>query len=167
MKLRSSGSLGPRWGDDANSCLALLAKIAEFTGLTELRELQFNNWANTFTIADGKMGINNLTMNAASTDFTVNGTQGLDGTMDQVLSMKLSQTLSNKARLPGIGDQLLQYFKDNDGRLTLNFAVTGTMSNPSIKLDTRPQEEMAKKAVEQKVLEGKKILVVHQKQSWF
>jgi uncharacterized protein involved in outer membrane biogenesis len=135
---------------------ALLAKIADYTGLNELREVAFNNWSNVFTVADGKMTINNLSMKAASTDFIMSGTQGLDGTMDQTLSVKLSQTLSNKVKLPGVGEQLIQFFKDNDGRITLNFAVTGPINNPAIKLDTRPQEEMAKKAAAQELEKLKK-----------
>jgi uncharacterized protein involved in outer membrane biogenesis len=134
----------------------LLAKIADFTGLNELREVQFNNWSNVFTIANGKMTINNLSMKAASTDFIMSGTQGLDGTMDLTLEIKLSQTLSNKVKLPGVGEQLIQFFKDNDGRLTLNFAVTGPIDNPAIKLDTSPQEEMAKKAAAQELEKLKK-----------
>lgn len=135
---------------------ALLAKIADYTGLNELREVQFNNWTNTFTISDGKMTINNLSMKAASTDFVVSGTQGLDGTMDQMLVVKLSPVLSNKVKLPGVADQLIQFFKDNDGRITLNFAVTGAINNPVLTLDTKPQEEMAKKAAAQELEKLKK-----------
>lgn len=138
--------------------LALLAKLADFTGLSELREVQFSNWSNAFTIANGKMNINNLSVMAAATDFRLSGEQGLDGTMNHNLSVKLSQALSNKARLTGAAEQLMQFFKDTEGRITLDFAVTGTTNNPSLRLDTQRQEEMAKKATEQKIQEAKKKL---------
>jgi len=76
--------------------------------------------------------------------------QGLDGSLDYTLTVKVPQAASSNLKLPGVADQLLPYFKDKDGRVNLNFAVGGTTDSPALSLDTRAQQDMAKKALEQK-----------------
>ena len=136
----------------------LMSKIADYTGLNEFRELNFKNWSNSYTISDGKINLKNLAVHSPSSDFTLNGTESLDGAMDFMLNAKLSPELSSRVNLQGVGAELLQFFKDKDGRISLNFAVTGTSDSPVLRLDTQAQQEMAKKALEQKgadLLKGK------------
>ena len=138
----------------------LTTKLSEFTGINELREVNFKNWVNAFTIADGRVNIKDLKVNAGSTDFFVNGSHGLDGSMTYNLTTKLPSSVSDRIKLSGVGSQLLQFFKDKDGRINLNFDVTGMTASPTLKLNTKAQEEMAKQSLEQakqKLLEqGKK-----------
>ena len=122
----------------------LTTKLAEATNLTELREVDFKNWTNAFSIADGRVNISDLKVNSGATDFLVNGSHGLDGSMAYNLTTKLPASVSDRLKLGGTANQLLQFFKDKDGRINLNFTVSGMTSSPALKLDTKAQEEAAK-----------------------
>jgi hypothetical protein len=127
----------------------LTSKLAEFTGINELKEVNFKNWSNAFTISDGRVNINDLKINAGTTDFLVNGSHGLDGSMSYNLTAKLPESVSDRLKLSGVGGQFLQFFKDKEGRINLNFDVSGMTTSPALKLNTKAQEEMAKQALEQ------------------
>ena len=127
----------------------LTSKLADVTNVSELREVNFKNWTNAFSIADGRVNISDLKVNAGTTDFLVNGSHGLDGSMTYNLTTKLPGSVSDRLKLTGVGGQLLQFFKDKDGRINLNFDVTGMTANPILKLNTKAQEGMAKQALEQ------------------
>jgi len=136
----------------------LTAKIADLTGIEAMRQLDFKDWNNSFTIENGRITIKDLTIHSSVSDFTVGGSQGLDGSMDYTVNVKVPAAYTSQLKLQGVGDQLLQFFKDKDGRVNLNLGVTGTRDNPSVKLDTRAQEDMAKKAIQDKatdILKGK------------
>ncbi len=175
MKTKLQGDLNDTLGLDKQSLLGdgsvqlfdgkllgfpLTSKLADATGVTSLREVNFKNWSNAFSISNGRININDLKVNAGTTDFLVGGSQGLDGSMDYNLNVKLPESVSGQLKLPGVASQLVQYFKDKDGRINLNFFVSGMATSPSLKLDTRAQEDMAKQAVDKKknelLDEGKK-----------
>ena len=129
---------------------AVAGKLAEVTGLSELGQIQFKNWANAFEIANGRVMIKDLRINAGTTDFLAGGSQGLDGSLDYTMTVKLPGATSDRLRLPGVAGEIVQYFKDKDGRLSLSFLVSGNTASPVLKLDTKTQEDMAKKALQQK-----------------
>jgi hypothetical protein len=52
-------------------------------------------------------------------------------------------------KLSGVGGQLLQFFKDKNGKINLNFDVSGMTTSPTLKLNTKAQEDMAKQVLEQ------------------
>ncbi|MBI4549227.1 MAG: AsmA family protein [Ignavibacteriae bacterium] len=130
--------------------LPLTAKLADALKINELREISFKDWKNTFSISNGRFNIKDLGIDAGTTDFLLDGSHGLDGSLDYGLTVKLPESLSGRIKLEGIATELLQFLKDTDGRVNLNFQVTGTSSDPVIKLDTRMQQELLKKALEQK-----------------
>ena len=140
----------------------LTSKLSDFTGVNELREVNFKNWTNSFSVSNGRLLVNDLKINAGTTDFLLGGSHGFDGSMSYALQVKLPESVSGKLNLPGAANQLLEFFKDKEGRFNLNFQVTGTTSNPVLQLDTQAQEELAKQALEQKkqqlINEGKKKL---------
>ncbi|MBI4810711.1 MAG: hypothetical protein HY800_04580 [Ignavibacteriales bacterium] len=80
--------------------------------------------------------------------------------MTYALNVKLPGSLSDRLKLSGVANQLVQFFKDKEGRISLDFDVTGATASPSLKLNTKAQEDMAKQALEkekQKLLDqGKK-----------
>jgi hypothetical protein len=161
LGISTSSLLGNGTIDIANGKLLGLPvteKLAELTNLTDLREVNFNNWTNAFSISNGRFNIKDLKVNAGTTDFLVGGSQGLDGSLDYTMTVKLPESVSNRLNLQGVGGELLQYFKDKDGRVNLPFQVTGVASNPVLRLDTQAQQEMAKKAVQQKLDQGKQKL---------
>lgn len=138
----------------------LTTKLADYTGIDEMREINFKNWSNAFSISDGRVNIRDLKVSSNISDFSMNGYHGLDGAMAYALNVKLPESASNRVKLSGVADQLLQFFKDNDKRINLNFDVSGTTASPSLHLNTKAQEEMAMQALEkekQKLLDqGKK-----------
>lgn len=122
----------------------LTTKLAEATGLDELKSINFKNWANLFSISNGRLNVKDLKVNTGTADFLVGGSQGLDGSMDYTMTVKLPESASQRLKLGGVGDELLQLFKDNTGRINLTFGVTGTSASPVLKLDSRAQQEAAK-----------------------
>ena len=125
-------------------------KLAALTGADQLKVLNFKDWTNSFSVANGRLNVKDLKVNAGTMSLGLNGSQGLDGTLDYALIVKLPPEMSGKIALPGFAENLVQYFKDKDGRLNLPFHVGGTTTNPALQLDTQAQQEMAKKALQQK-----------------
>lgn len=128
----------------------LAQKLADFTSLTHLREVNFKNWANAFTIENGRFTVKDFKIDAGQTSFLVGGSQGLDGSLAYSLTVRLPQSVNDRLNLQGVAGNLLQFFKDKDGRINLTFDVTGMTTEPVLKLNTQSQEEMAKKALQQK-----------------
>ncbi len=126
----------------------LLEKLSGFLSADHLREVDFDSWSQSFSVADGRLNIRDLKIGGRDVDFTVNGTHGLDGSMDYAMHVRLPQSVSDKVRLQGVADQLLQFFKDKEGRLNLDFLVSGQTSSPVLKLDTRAQETMLKQKLQ-------------------
>jgi uncharacterized protein involved in outer membrane biogenesis len=130
--------------------LPIMEKLSNLINVSELKSVNFKDWTNAFTIENGRLSVKDLKVNAGETGLFVSGSQGLDGSLDYSLNVKLPESFSNRIKLPGVGDQLLEYFKDKDGKISLSFGVGGAMENPALKIDTKSQEEMAKQALEQK-----------------
>jgi uncharacterized protein involved in outer membrane biogenesis len=128
--------------------LPVTQKLADATNLSELRRVTFKDWSNAFSISNGRLTIKDLRINGGETNFLVSGSQGLDGSLDYVLTVKLPESASGRLQLPGVAGELLSFFKDKDGRISLNFQVSGMNTSPVLKLDTQAQQEMAKKALE-------------------
>ncbi|MBU1298593.1 MAG: AsmA family protein [Bacteroidetes bacterium] len=139
----------------------LMASIAEFTGVQELRSVDFKNWSNIFTISNGRITLKDLKINALNNDFSVNGSQGFDGSLDYRIGIKLSGSLSDKIKLGGTAGQVINLLKDKDGRVTINLSVGGYLTKPAISINTKEQqkqlEELARQEFEKKKseLEGK------------
>ena len=136
----------------------LMQKLSDVTHIAELREVNFKNWTNTFSISNGRLNVKGLKVNAGSADFLMDGSQGLEGSMDYHLTVKLPEALADRLKLGDAADQLLQFFKDKDGRINLAFNVSGTQSSPVVALDVKAQENAMKAALQQKSDEAKKKL---------
>jgi hypothetical protein len=136
----------------------LTQKLADVTSLTELREVNFKDWTNAFSVSDGRLNIKDLKVQAGTIDFLLGGSQGLDGAMDYSLTVKLPPDVSDRIKLGGAADQLLQFFKDSNGRINLTFDVSGTATSPTLALNAKAQENAAKSALQGKTDEAKKKL---------
>ena len=136
----------------------LTMKLADYTGLNELRSVEFKNWTNEFTISDGRIHIKDAKIAAANTDFTLNGSQGLEGSLDYKMLARLPESASSRLTIGGLGGEVINFLKDKEGRLNLNFNITGTASSPSYALDTHEAQQAAKQALEQKVRDEAKRL---------
>jgi hypothetical protein len=112
-------------------------QLASMLKAPDLENINFKDWANGFTITDGRVQIPELKINALGADYTVKGSQGLDGSMDFGLSMLLSQATSAKVSVPGFAGEAVSALKEPDGRMKLDFLVGGTMDGPKVSLDTK------------------------------
>ncbi len=110
-------------------------QIAGMLNLPDLAEITFKDWANAFTIKDGRVTIPELRISALGADYTLTGTHGLDGTMNFSLAMLLSEAASAKVTVPGFAGEAVHALKEPNGRLKLNFLVGGTTDNPKVQLD--------------------------------
>jgi uncharacterized protein involved in outer membrane biogenesis len=132
--------------------------IASLLKLPDLETIRFKDWANSFTITDGRIIIKDLRIHALDADYTVNGSQGLDGSLDYTMTMLLSQATSGKVNLPGFAGQAAELFKDESGRLKLDFAVGGTTDDPKVQLDTKAAQAKAEAMAKQRLNdEAKKV----------
>jgi hypothetical protein len=144
-----SGTLS---GWKVNSAIASLLK------LPDMEQINFKDWSNEFSISDGRVNIKDLKIAALGADYLVNGSQGLDGSMDYRVSMLLSEQASAKVSIPGFVGEALNLFKDESGRVKLDLSVGGMSANPSVALDTRQMQLRAEEAAKQKLTdEGKKL----------
>jgi len=135
------------------------AAIATLLNLPDLEEISFKDWAQAFTISDGRMFIKDLKISALGADYVVQGSQGLDGTLDLTMSMLLSEKTSTKVTVPGFAGEAVKLFKDEStGRVRLNLVVGGTTENPKVALDTREAQQRAQDLVKQKVADEAKKL---------
>ncbi len=149
--LNGEGKVQITDGKYAGSPMTL--KLADYTGIGELREMAFKNWSNAFTITEGRIHIKDLKVLAANTDLAVNGSQGFDGSLDYKMRVRLPESASGRLKMGGFGGELTDFMKDKEGRVNLNFNVTGTASNPVYALDTQEARQQAKQALEQKARE--------------
>ena len=128
----------------------LALKLAEATGMPRMKDLAFDHWTNSFTLADGRMHIRDLAVTSGRTEILADGSQGLDGALDYAMTVKFPSEATETLNLPGPAGVLLDYFKDSDGRLTLRFHVGGTVTSPSLELDARGEENGTTRPAQQK-----------------
>lgn len=129
----------------------IMEKIADFSGLNELREVEFKNWSNMFTISNGRINIKDLKINSLNTDFAVNGSQGFDGTLDYNMGIKLPGSVSERLKIGGMGGQVMNLLKDKEGRINLNLLVGGMLNKPSVALDTKEQQKQLEELARQEM----------------
>ncbi len=127
-------------------------QIASLVKLPDLEVINFKDWANTFSITDGKLLVKDLKIKALGADYVINGTHGLDGSLGYSLSMLLSDEMSAKVTIPGFAGEAARFFNvETNGRLKLDFAVGGTMENPNVVLDTKPAQKRMEDFAKQKL----------------
>ncbi len=131
----------------------LTASLASYTGISQLKEISFNNWNDSFRIENGRLRFGELKIAARDADFVITGSQGLDGSLDYKILLKLPPGLSSQLKIQGLGSDLLNFLKDKDGRVNLSFLVGGTAKDPKLSLNRKQIEDAAKKALEQKARE--------------
>lgn len=112
-------------------------QIASLISLPDVSEISFKDWINAFSIKDGRVNVPDLKIGALGADYTVKGSQGLDGTLDFNMAMLLSEATSAKVSVPGFAGEALTALKEPNGRLKLDFLVGGTMDNPKVQLDSK------------------------------
>ncbi len=134
------------------------AAISDLLRLPDLEEISFKDWSNSFTVVAGRLLLKDLTIASGDADYTINGSQGLDGSLDYGMTVLLSGPMSSRVSLPGLAGEAIQVLKNPDGRLPLNLKVTGTTTAPNVSLDTAELERRLQEKAKEKVAgEAKKL----------
>jgi hypothetical protein len=126
-------------------------QIASLVSVPDLAEINFKDWANAFSIKDGKVTIPELKISALGADYTIGGTHGLDGSNDLKMAMLLSEATSAKVSVPGFAGEALSVLKEPNGRVKLDFLVGGTLDNPKVALDTKAAQSRVEAFAKQKL----------------
>ncbi len=106
--------------------------MASLLDLPELRDLDLQDMAGTFAI---KKGVAQIRSQATSSSFVakMNGSAGLDGSLNLPVSLSLSPRLSARleSRL-----KAARYMEKQGDRILVHLAVGGMATNPKVTLDT-------------------------------
>lgn len=133
-------------------------RIADALKLPDLQNIAFKDWSNTFLIKNGRVVIKDLKISALNADYIVNGSQGIDGSLDYVTSLYLPASTSAKVSVGGFAGDAINAFKDPSGRLQFDFNIGGTTDDPKVQLNTEAQRKRVEEAAKQKVQEEAKKL---------
>jgi AsmA-like C-terminal region/AsmA family/Protein of unknown function len=154
--LEAQGTVGIREGKLAG--VQVNREIASRLSLPSLEEVVFSEWSNGFIIREGRLLIRDLTINGSQADYTVNGSQGLDGTLDYTVGLVLPLQASDRVAVAGFAGDALNMFKGPDGRFRFDFGVTGTMEKPAVALQTEAARKRLEEMARQKLTEERKRL---------
>ncbi|MFQ5798406.1 MAG: AsmA-like C-terminal region-containing protein [Bacteroidota bacterium] len=140
--------------------IKLLDALANSLDIKELKNVEFKRWTNEFAIANGRILLSDVKIEARDADFLIGGSHGMDGSMDYAMVVKLSAKLSERVEISGLAQKLTDALKDDRGRLTLNFRIKGTLTDPVLKLDTEMQKRAAKELIKREIEKKKEELRV-------
>ena len=127
--------------------------VASLLKLPDLENITYKDWANAFTIANGRIVIKDLKISALDADYIVNGSQGFDGSLDYTMSLLLPEKTSSRISIAGFAGQAVNLFKDGSGRVKLDFSVGGTSDNPKVSLDTKEAQKRAEDSLKKQAQE--------------
>jgi uncharacterized protein involved in outer membrane biogenesis len=132
--------------------------ISELLRLPDLEEIKFKDWSNSFSVVAGRLQLKDLVIASSDADYVVNGSQGMDGSLDYGVTVLLSSAMSSRVALKGLAGEAVQALKNPDGRLPLNLKVAGTTASPQVTLDTAELERRLQDKAKEKVAgEAKKL----------
>lgn len=131
--LTASGSLNTR---DLNlSGVDIIDKIADATKREELKDITVKDFNVDFTIKDGRIATKPFDIKMGNTTLSLNGTTGLDQTIDYAGKLKLPEGAAK-------------------GISTIDLKIGGKFSSPKITIDTQSMAKQAASAATDKALEA-------------
>jgi hypothetical protein len=129
--------------------------VASMISLPDLSVINFKDWENSFSIANGRMEVKDLKITALKSDYLINGSLGFDGSLDYVLTVFLPPGTQPKLPVQGLpagfAGQVTDLFRDPSGRIKLDFNVSGHSDNPKVSLNTSAAQKKAEDLVKQKL----------------
>lgn len=147
------------------------AVIKNFKGLQRLSKIpgldaldfdayEVSHAYHSYTIENGKILLKNIDYKGTTSDFTGNGWISLDDKIDLKMSMLVSKSNSDKINseklLGGIGGKFAdEVIKDKNGRVVVDFKITGNASDPSVDVDLESKKQKAKEVAKREA--GKKL----------
>ncbi len=131
-----------------------LLKVAGIS-LDQVKATAFSTIETDFLIKQGIVNVQKLLMDSHDFQATGNGTVGFDQSLNLIVNMNLSQTLSQ--RIAGTSPVAKLALKD--GRLRLPLHITGTTQSPSYGLDLQGLTGKVQEQVQEKAKEAVKGLL--------
>jgi len=126
-----------------------LGGISKYLGRRQdLLRVVYSGVQQHIRIADGQAIIEGLRIDGRDTDWTGSGTVGLDGDLDLDLHVRLPAGYT-----PDLGDLsfVAEALRDEQGRIGLDFSLTGPAADPTVALDLDPQELMKSDALQDRL----------------
>ncbi len=147
--LEGTGHLGLKEGtiegvNVLQEAMALL-KVAGIA-IENAKATAFSTIETDLTIKQGTVTVQRLFMDSHDFQATGGGTVGFDQTLNLVLNLDLSQTLSQKIA----GSSPIAKLALKDGQLRLPFVITGTAQYPSYGLNLKSLTSKVEEQVEEK-----------------
>ncbi len=134
-----------------------LGGVSQYLGQRQdLLRVQYNQARQHFRIADGKVMLENLRLDGRDTDWRGGGWLGLDGAVNLDLNVRLPAGFT-----PDLGEFtfLADALRDKDGRIALDFSLTGEARRPAVSLKLDPASLIQSDAIKNKLKdEGKEQL---------
>jgi hypothetical protein len=128
-----------------------LVPIMKQLGLlsTSTDRLDFQKLSTALRIESGRVKLSDANLKSGKYgDFLLSGSVGLDGSIDYDVHALLPKRFTPPELLAQ--KELLNLVADSSGRVPLDFAITGSVSNPKVKLDLRKlQSQVADRAKSQ------------------
>jgi uncharacterized protein involved in outer membrane biogenesis len=126
------------------------AKAASFLGIGgESGETRFEEMKTSFTIEDGKVKVSGMKLATGEWSMAADGDIGLDKTLSMASRMTLSRQAT--ARIPEKRRKLFP--AEPDGRVQIPLKIGGTISSPSVGLDSAAMNQAAKEEIKKEVEE--------------
>jgi len=131
-------------------------KAASFLGIEgDDGETSFENMDVSFTIADGKLKVSNMRISTGEYSMKARGDIGLDKSLAMTALMTLSREKTNE--IPAKRRRLFP--REPDGRVQIPLKIGGSITSPSIGLDSSAMNQAAKEEVKKEIEVKKEELI--------
>ena len=147
--LQGGGKVGVKNG--ALKGVKVNQSLASQLKLPDLENIQFKDWTNDYTVQNGRLVLKDLTITASTGQYVINGSQGLDGSLDYRMTLYLPPGAATNLNIAGFAGEAVNLFKDQNGRLKLDFNIGGTMDDPKVQLDTDAARKKGEDLAKQKL----------------
>lgn len=126
-----------------------LSGVSQYLGQRQdLMRVQYNEVWQAIAINDGRVMVDGLRIGGRDTDWLGSGWLGLDGTLNLNLNVRLPAGFT-----PDLGDLtfLADALRDKDGRINLDFSLTGEARRPTVGLNLDPAALLSSSKVQDKL----------------
>lgn len=128
----------------------LLQSAAQWSGLADLRNIQFKNLLWHVIVQNGRVLFRDVTIHGLDSDYGVAGWIGLNGDLGLKVALALPQSrLGNLS--PGLRTAA-NLLSDKSGRVMLNFDVGGNVHNPQFALNMDQTSQLLAQNLESQLL---------------
>jgi uncharacterized protein involved in outer membrane biogenesis len=126
----------------------LLMALGEILKLTSLRDFNYRELGFTFEVESGRVRFPRLQLRGSDANLALLGSVGLDGDLDLDLNVQLSDELSRHYLKQRGGSTLGSIFADDQGRVVLDFDVSGSVRAPRLRPNLQRTAARGLKSIE-------------------